>query len=444
MRVLKTLSAYCCHVFSLDYRSLAVFRIGLGTVILYDLLLLLPDLDAFLGPNGTYPASLFTHDPHMLCHWSFHALGPLFFVKLLFAFNAALAVCLILGYRTTAVTFLCWLFSISLAHRNPLAMYLGRDYALILFLMWGMFLPLGRAFAVDALKNKTAAAGRVVSVASAGLILSLIMIYLLCGWLKTHPSWTKDLNALNYVFNNSDLATPLGTWLLRFPLLLKALAGLTVALERFGILLILFPLPNARFKGLLVLIFMLFHAALYATTIVEWFSLIMITAWAALIPSSWWSKQYPAVHVDQNIWRNAVAGLTLLLIILCNYKNADGFFHPQPKSIVFTAAQPLGLDFPWRLFCPSPPLERMDYVLAPIFENPGQLPADAMARQRFLERFQLMEKHSYRWKFLIRNENAALLPHLKTYLLRYWSARYPDTRIIGVNVYYQRKKITPG
>ena len=403
---------YLRETFSLDSRSLGLFRIGLGIVICYDLLALLPDIDAFFGPDGVYPA--------YLSHWSFHGLvNSLWFTYVLFIINALLAVLLILGYYTRPVTILCWLMAVSLAHRNPLVMFLARDYALILFLMWGMFLPLGQNFSLDSLRKKTGPLiTKTFSMGSVGFICSLMMIYLLSGWFKIHPSWNQDLSALNYVFNNKDFVTTAGVWLLQFPSLLKVLTWLTVFIERFGILLLLVPFNRNCIRYLLIIVFCVFHLSLWATTIVDWFALIMIIAWLALIPF-----KSAAVDINKNKWINGLAGAVLIFMMVCTYKNAEEFFLHTPKSPIFKAARIVGLDFPWRLFSPSPPLVRRHYYFNPPFD---------------------LNKKNYRWIFLLNNQTDALMPFLKNYLIRDWNKTNPyQSPITDAIIYSTEEKILP-
>ena len=52
MRHHSILLKYIKEIFYLDLRSLAVFRIGLGLTILYNLYSLYSDIDVFYGPRG--------------------------------------------------------------------------------------------------------------------------------------------------------------------------------------------------------------------------------------------------------------------------------------------------------------------------------------------------------------------------------------------------------
>ena len=60
------------RLFAIDLRSLACLRIGVGLLILIDLLLRSRDLVAFYTDQGLLPRSLLTTSPNALTHWSLH------------------------------------------------------------------------------------------------------------------------------------------------------------------------------------------------------------------------------------------------------------------------------------------------------------------------------------------------------------------------------------
>jgi hypothetical protein len=76
----------------------------------------------------------------------------------LFAIAALVAIALLVGYRTRLATVLLALLA-SLQARNP-TLIQGGDNLLLLLLFWGMFLPLGARFAIDAALDRRAGGRR--------------------------------------------------------------------------------------------------------------------------------------------------------------------------------------------------------------------------------------------------------------------------------------------
>ena len=82
-----------------------------------------------------------------------HLLEPVFAawgMGTAWAGGVALAIALLIGWRTRPASLLSWFLLISLLARNPLIVGEG-DRLLALLLLWAGFLPLGRHFSVDAI-----------------------------------------------------------------------------------------------------------------------------------------------------------------------------------------------------------------------------------------------------------------------------------------------------
>ena len=136
-------------VFTLDLRSIALFRIGLSLCLLLDLFLRSFDLRAFYTDEGVLSRADWLEIAPKL-HWSLHAAsGDAWFQSILFIATAMFALCLLFGYRTRLMTFLCWAMTVSLLNRNTYISQAG-DELLVILLFWAMFLPLHARYSVDA------------------------------------------------------------------------------------------------------------------------------------------------------------------------------------------------------------------------------------------------------------------------------------------------------
>ena len=138
------------EIFSIDYRSLALFRFTLAGLSIYDLLIAWPFLRDFYSDWGILPRSaLFSSSG-----WSYHYIsiynisGVPAVINILFIIHLIVSVMLLLGFRTRIATILTWFFVISLIARNPMVVTGG--YVMFrLALFWAIFLPLGARWSVD-------------------------------------------------------------------------------------------------------------------------------------------------------------------------------------------------------------------------------------------------------------------------------------------------------
>lgn len=156
--------------FGLDLRSLALFRLGLGLVILSDLLGRWEGLLADYGDRA--PRRLLNELPG---YWSVHGLsGTVGWQVGCFAIATLAALLMVLGYRTRWVTIVSWVMLVSLHNHNPLLVH-AIDDGLRTILFWAMFLPLGSSYSVDQALNTSPQPQpqRIFTGAAFGLILQL-------------------------------------------------------------------------------------------------------------------------------------------------------------------------------------------------------------------------------------------------------------------------------
>src|SRR5687768_10592076 len=123
-------------LFGIDPRSLALFRIGLGALLILDLLIRLPDLAAMYTDDGMFPRALIRHHYASVWHWSFHFLSGRWIVQAgLFFIAAMLALALLAGFKTRWAVIGSWLMLLSIHHRVP-PILSGADTLLRMLLFW--------------------------------------------------------------------------------------------------------------------------------------------------------------------------------------------------------------------------------------------------------------------------------------------------------------------
>ena len=178
--------------FFLDLRSLALFRIGIGVVLIVNLMVRLTMPNYLPIQGGILPSELMSFGGS--CPWSFHFFWHSFwFQYLLIGLNLLLCFCYLLGHRMRYTAPLVFLFTLSINYSNCWSLNSG-DVQLVLVLLLSCFLPMSSFWSLD----QILAAGSlplnfdwvsrksiVVSIASAAFVLQVILIY----WMAVSEFW---------------------------------------------------------------------------------------------------------------------------------------------------------------------------------------------------------------------------------------------------------------
>src|SRR4051812_35836412 len=170
---------WLADTYGLDVRSLAVFRVALGLLIIGDLISRAVDLRAFYTDWGTLPR--FALLEKFADQWvlSIHLMSGRAEVQtVLFLLAAIFAFFMMVGWRTRLFTFLSWFMLGSLQARNPVILQ-GGDALFRMILFWAMFLPLGAVHSVDAALDKSGEKPpkKIFSAGSIGLMAQIAMLY---------------------------------------------------------------------------------------------------------------------------------------------------------------------------------------------------------------------------------------------------------------------------
>jgi hypothetical protein len=243
------LLGYLKEIGTLDVRSLALFRVALGLIILTDLVIRSSDMRMFYTDWGTLPRSAvidhFSHPVLISVHFMG---GTMFSQALLFLIAGIAGLAFLAGYRTRVAAFISWFMLISLQARNPIVLQ-GGDVLVRMLLFWSIFLPLGECFSVDAaLDNSERPRNmQVVSAATFALLVQATMLYMFAALAKTGKEWRHDGTALYYALNIEQMRSWIGALLLRLPAgFLKFLTFSVLLFEGFGPLLLFFSIRTLR------------------------------------------------------------------------------------------------------------------------------------------------------------------------------------------------------
>ena len=277
--------------FGVDPRALAAVRISVGLLVLADLAIRAGHLTAFYTDAGAMPRALVGDLYPGLAALSLHALsGAAWFQAVLFALAGLAAVALALGYRTRLATAASLVLLVSLHARNPLVLNAG-DSVLRRLLFWGLFLPLGGRWSVDALRREGTSASRdgpvhrVASVASAALLVQVVVVYAANGLFKLRgDSWLSG-EGTRIALGLDQLTTGLGSALADFPTLLRLFDWLWLGLLVTSVLLVVLTgWARAAFAGL----FVGMHLGMAVTLNLGVFPLASVAGLVAFLPPKFW------------------------------------------------------------------------------------------------------------------------------------------------------------
>lgn len=301
------------RVFGIDYRTLALFRIFFGLVILANLINLFPWVSEFYSDQGILPraAAIAWSGSD---RWSILlAFGHPLTVKALFLGAMLVSLAFIFGYRTRVATVLLWAFMLSVIHRNAVIIQ-GGDQLLVLLLFWAMFLPLGATFSIDAAlepEHDQRKGDKVhYTAATLAILVQASYVYWVGAILKEGPDWVSDSTSVYFAMHLDSFATPLGVWIRQFPTLLTGLTNYVLWLEFLMPVMMFSPVWRLplRLIGLATLISM--HLGFIAFLHIGLFFAISISSLLLFVPSEVWdwiktrraarSKGAITIYYDEN------------------------------------------------------------------------------------------------------------------------------------------------
>jgi vitamin K-dependent gamma-carboxylase-like protein len=454
--------------FALDPRSLALFRVGTGALLLADLGLRARNLRALYTDEGVLPRALLTA-PAWQTIAPFHLWsGSFAWQAFLFAVAAGFAVLLALGYRTRVAAAASWLLLVSLQARNPVVGHYGDEIFRVVF-FWAVFLPLGRCASLDARRRPDPARlAPVVSVAAAALLLQVASIYFFTALLKRGADWHGDGTALYYALSQDWRARPLAALLLAHPTLLRVLTRATLALEFFGPLLLLSPWRNGPLRTLVVLALLGFHAGLGATMhLGSLFPAMACVALSALLPPWFWERLAalrgraaapgpPAAAAPARpaagAAEQALASLLGLLLAYVLAYNVLGLFRaksPVMPPWLERAGDFLRLNQRWSMYTPNGPRDDGWYVVAGRLEDGRGVEIGEIGGEvRFEKPASLTALHEPRLELFLwrlhQPGTEALRSRYAHWLCRSWNAAHAGPeRLESVELYFMRERTRP-
>jgi hypothetical protein len=275
--------------FTVDPRSLGLFRILLATLLIIDWFTRWPDLEAFYTSFGVLPIESPLPKPGGEFHFCLlDGATSLLMVRAVFCFGLICYFLMLVGFRTRLFQVLSFVFFVSVVSRNVLI----RDGSVVVMetmLLWSLFLPMARRFSLDALlRSHPVASANSKSLAAFAIVAQVGLIYLFTAIAKHGSTW-KSGTALYYALNLDHIARPLGQWLVTQPSwLIKTLTWGTLVLEFAALPLILLPFGQPWLRRAAIVSLTGLHLGIALTTTLAMFPAAMIATYALLLlPAEW-------------------------------------------------------------------------------------------------------------------------------------------------------------
>jgi predicted DCC family thiol-disulfide oxidoreductase YuxK len=292
---------------TIDARSLGLFRIGLGLLLLLDLARRLPHIGTFYTNAGLLPNHTMLWRPAVPRLFSLFfpiSLGPEAWLAV--AICASCYVALLVGWHTRVFQVASLLMATSLHNRITFIENWGA-VATGALLIWTVFLPLERRFSVDALRASLRArrdetpgdlvperlpppdARPAVSLACLCVLLQLAVIYWFNFAHKSGDTW-KSGDAIHYVLWQERIVTVLGLWArTHVPFAVwKGLTRGTLVLEGAAPFLLLSPVFRSWTRGVAILALTGFHVGIALLVNLGVFSAAMLAYFPLLLTDAHW------------------------------------------------------------------------------------------------------------------------------------------------------------
>jgi hypothetical protein len=292
------------YFLSTDLRALAALRIGLGALLVFDLVSRLPFVEALYSNDGVLSNHFSLYRPLAPFQFSLYAAhSSSRDVTVAFVLTLVVYLLFTVGYRTRLFHLLSFVCVTSLHARN-LMTELASDVPLHVMLGWSLFLPLGSRFSIDAsraslrrpkeasveeLNLREDRPSSVTSIAVFGLLLQISAMHVVAALRQSGAAW-QDGSALYYALRQNLWVTDFGSWVAAHASLseLRIASFGYRALELTIGLAVLVPVVWARRASIALLLALhLGSLALWNVGPYEW---VMLAGIPLLLPAGDWDR----------------------------------------------------------------------------------------------------------------------------------------------------------
>jgi hypothetical protein len=160
-----------------------------------------------------------------------------------------------------------------------------------------MFLPLGRVWSLDDWLERrrggtriAASQTRVISVASAAILLQMALMYQFSAIFKTNAAWLRG-EAVAGILADAFYATPPGEHLRQLPRLLTGMTWGTLALEWAAAFLLFFPKGTPGLRIAVIAAMAMMHLGISLCMAVDLFTPVALAGLALFLPGAFWNSR---------------------------------------------------------------------------------------------------------------------------------------------------------
>ncbi|MBX3020976.1 MAG: hypothetical protein KF799_04810 [Bdellovibrionales bacterium] len=351
------------QAFAIDYRSLRLFRIGLGLGLILEAFCLSFAINDFFTDAGLYPRSMI-----FLLRRGFEVWTPLnlfagwWWPALWLLFMASLGALLLFNKWPRLVSLLAFFLVQMFIFRSPYIFY-GSDKLLQMLCFWSVFLPPGRKEG----ESKTVFSDGI----SAAVLLQVVVLYAIAGFAKSTDMWWDNPIASYLAMQGDAYVTPLGKFLTGYPTLLEWGTRVVFVLERFGWILLFVTAERGLWRLGIVSAYALMHIVFGLCLNLQLFPYFDVVLLTLALPSIFWEKlrtlpRFFQIPSYQEAKRSAAAGWSLCAEPLAMFFIALVMWvavHTMPTrplhlpKKVGDFLRVVGLHQAWDLFAPHPYLD---------------------------------------------------------------------------------------
>ncbi|MFC6765885.1 HTTM domain-containing protein [Natrinema soli] len=452
--------------FEIDLRALAAFRIAVGMLVIIDLLLRSRNLTAFYTDAGVLPLEALFSDYSPV--YSLHAISGAAWVQaLLFLAAGVVGLSLVVGYRTRFATVVSWLLLVSLHVRNPMLLNSG-DVLLRMLLFWGVFLPLGERWSIDA-RRSDRDRSTVASIGTMAVLLQMLLMYVTNAIHKTRSDVWMGGDALIEVFQADHLTILLGNVIAEQFLLLRVASYVWMTLILLSPLLLV--LTGYR-RATLASCFVGMHLGMLVMLKIGIFPLISVAGLILFYPSVVWDRletvgarvglssslrrgmtrlqrnaprlSLPLLPADRDplpsltavtsrshvLFSTIVPWLFLALVVLSNAEAVDYTEVPDPAENVLDTAH---AGQSWRMFAPDPTSDARWLVVPSELENGEKIDVYQGSAVDWDRPPSVENTHeTARWRKYVSNMRYADNENHRSYYANYLCGQWNASHEIGV------------
>ncbi|WMJ74226.1 HTTM domain-containing protein [Cytophagaceae bacterium ABcell3] len=429
-----------------DLRSLAVLRVGTAFIVVLDLLLRLRDFQGHYTSGGVMPLNVLFRYLWNDYYFSFYTMASGYgFALFLFLLNLVFALVLMFGYRTRWVSIACWLMMVSLHNRNPLVLQ-GGDDLLRMILFWGMFLPWGRVWSLDAIKAQRITDYRVFSMAGVGYMMQTGAVYFFSALLKNSPEWTSEFTAVYYALSLDQMVYPVGKLIYPYPDLLRVLTASVWFAELLVPLLLLIPFAVSRFRLCFIILIIGLHLGISLVLNVGLFPIIGTVTLAGLLPGSIFDKGKNTIQdqlLSDHRFKQWGVSFFICVVLLGNVVSLRKFDLAE-KLYPMKVANLFRIEQNWGMFAPRVFKDDGWFVLIGNEEKDIYRGGKTVSLEKPKKVYSTVPTD--RWRKYQENilliSNSHFRPYYCNYLMNYWNSRNDD-KITNLKVVYMKEVTLP-